>query len=143
MGKISRVRGSKLLLMAVMAGCLLLGAGTIYNLLHLAKGMKLTIHNQTGQNLTDLRVVFGGGEERVVEVAPIEAGKTKKIRFRVPEGIGESEMLLVHTLHEGRKQTEVVFGYVEPGYFGKASITVRSMDEAGNLQMEIRGKMFE
>lgn len=51
-------------------------------------------------------------------------------------------MTLHYNDNEGILHTEYVFSYFEKGYYGNAKITLKSIDENGEIQIKVVEDMF-
>jgi hypothetical protein len=91
-------------------------------------GIAVVIRNASGQPLRQLRITNeprGSGYD-LGDLAP-----QKKVRVFVRAG-GESHLNLEYTDMVGVRHSELVVGYIEGGYCGKAEVNVLSRDKVAS-----------
>jgi hypothetical protein len=98
-------------------------------------GFKITIHNKVDKEIHNLIIDYPGGPT----VVDMESKSKKTIKIR-PENFGEASINLIYEANQS-KQSEIIFGYIERGYSGKANIDIESIHEDGELNLSIREKV--
>jgi hypothetical protein len=99
------------------------------------EGFDIKITNDTDQIITDLTIGLPGKE---VKIRNISKGASIREQI-VPEGpFSESEITLNYNDWNGRKHQEPIFGYIEPGYKGRATIKINSINQVGIMKFDIK-----
>jgi hypothetical protein len=99
-------------------------------------GIAVVIRNASGQPLRQLRIKSeprGGGYD-LGELSP-----QKKVRVFVKPG-EESHLNLEYTDIVGVRHSELVVGYIEGGYCGKAEVNVLSRDKVASDEKSTRSR---
>jgi hypothetical protein len=99
------------------------------------EGFRVTIKNNTNQQINNLVIEFPGG----TIVISLEA-KSKIKTTVIPKDFGEAEILLRYDENK-INQREIIFGYIEPGYSGSAIIEINSIRDSGQLGIKVDSKL--
>ncbi|KRE39727.1 hypothetical protein [Paenibacillus sp. Soil522] len=108
------------------------------------EGFDITVKNQTNIEISGLYLTY---HKISTDIEIPSISSHKEFKFNVTptptEDFGENTMELYYKDHKGQIHTEYVFGYFEKGYYGKATITLKSVDENGKIQIEVDEKLFD
>ncbi|WP_336773196.1 hypothetical protein [Paenibacillus sp. MMO-58] len=96
------------------------------------EGFRITVHNQSDQEISRLTLVYPNGSKKF----KMEAYSEKKLHV-IPRNFGEGS---INLLYEDKltKQDITIFGYIENNYWGKADIIIDSKTENGDLQVTVK-----
>jgi hypothetical protein len=104
--------------------------------------LKIEIYNKTSEAIGDLKISYQKAEKDFV-VSGIPAKSYLKLIFKPqeefpPAGSGEKAMWLSYQDKNHRIHKEVIFGYFEKGYHGKALIKIIKLEPDGVIKFEIK-----
>ncbi|REE94550.1 hypothetical protein A8990_101346 [Paenibacillus taihuensis] len=102
---------------------------------HDQSGFTITIQNNLDQTVNELTITYPGGPKMV----SLKAHSKKRIHI-VPKVHGEGSIKLEYETGHG-KQESYIFGYIEPGYSGKATVDIDSSKENGELDFKVKDEL--
>jgi hypothetical protein len=104
-------------------------------------GFDITVENKTNKEVSGLYLTYENiksnikipflalGDKYTINVNPNEESN---------DDFSEAALKLEYKDNKGDLHTEYVIGYFEKGYSGKAVINIKSVDESGKLEAEIK-----
>lgn len=116
---------------------LLMGLGMLTKILIEPAGFNITIKNETGMEISGLYLTYNE-IRKDIEIPAILPGKKNKIEVRPQEEFGENSMTMYYFDADGVRQEETVIGYFEKGYYGEVMITLKSVNQQGVIEMEMK-----
>ncbi|MWC26667.1 hypothetical protein [Paenibacillus sp. MMS18-CY102] len=96
------------------------------------EGISITVHNNLDQSLINLKIEYPNGSI-IAEVAAISKMKLQLY----PKYFGEGSIKLQYEA-QGVEQNEMIFGYIEEGFSGKAVVTINSIKPNGQLEVLVQ-----
>ncbi|UAL51394.1 hypothetical protein [Metabacillus dongyingensis] len=104
-------------------------------------GLKISVENRTGQEISGLEITYYYNEENI-PIPSLKQNEQHEITIVPDEDFGESIMQLVYTDQNGKQRQEMIFGYFEKGYRGTAKITAKSADSQGVITFKVEEKLY-
>jgi hypothetical protein len=95
-------------------------------------GLKISVENRTGQEISGLEITYYYNEENI-PIPSLKQNEQHEITIVPDEDFGESTMQLVYTDQNGKQRQEMIFGYFEKGYRGSAEIPLNQQTAKGLL----------
>jgi hypothetical protein len=104
--------------------------------------LKIEIYNKTSEAIGDLKITYQKTEKDIV-ISGIPAKSYLKLIFKPqdefpPAGSRENAMWLSYQDKNGEMHKEVILGYFEKGYYGKALIKITKVEPDGVIKFEIK-----
>lgn len=104
-------------------------------------GFDIKVKNQTDKEVSGLHLTYDNIKSDI-KIPLIASGEIYKLNVNPTENsnkdFDEGAMKLQYKDNEGILHTEYVIGYFEKGYSGNAVITIKSIDDNGKLDIEIK-----
>lgn len=104
-------------------------------------GFDIKVKNQTNKEVSGLYLTYDNIKSDI-KIPLIASGEIYKLNVNPTENsnkdFDEGAMKLQYKDNEGISHTEYVIGYFEKGYSGNAVITIKSIDDNGKLDIEIK-----
>ncbi|ENQ3077966.1 hypothetical protein [Bacillus multifaciens] len=104
-------------------------------------GFDIKVKNQTNKEVSGLYLTYDNIKSDI-KIPLIASGEIYKLNVNPTENsnkdFDEGAMKLQYKDNEGILHTEYVIGYFEKGYSGNAVITIKSIDDNGKLDIEIK-----
>lgn len=100
------------------------------------EGLDIKIKNKTNEEISGLQLTFAHND-RGIEIPSITPGEKYKLNVNPNDDFSESALVLQYVDNLGELHTEYVIGYFEKGYSGRCTITIKSVDQNGQLSLEI------
>ncbi|HBF39377.1 MAG TPA: hypothetical protein DDW50_18910 [Firmicutes bacterium] len=132
----------KLILISFLVVLLGLSFWFTFNYIRNKGTLKIEIYNKTSEAIGDLKFTYQKNDKDIV-ISGIPAESYLKLIFKPQEtlplaGSGENAMWLSYQDKNGEKHKEVIFGYFERGYHGKALIKITKVEPDGVIKFEIK-----
>lgn len=96
----------------------------------------IEIQNNTSKTISNLKIVYHKIEKEIL-VPDIFPGELIKIGVTPKEQFGENQMWISYNDDNGEIYKEIIFGYFETGYHGKAVVKIFEVENDGILRFEI------
>ncbi|MEH7464356.1 hypothetical protein V7166_20505 [Bacillus thuringiensis] len=104
-------------------------------------GFDIKVKNQTNKEVSGLYLTYDNIKSDI-KIPLIASGEIYKLNVNPTENsdkdFDEGAMKLQYKDNKGILHTEYVIGYFEKGYSGNAVITIKSIDDNGKLDIEIK-----
>ena len=96
----------------------------------------IEIQNNTSETISNLNIVYHEIEKEIL-VPSISPGESIVIEITPKEQFGENQMWISYKDDHGEIYKEIIFGYFEMGYNGKALVKIVDIDKDAILKFEI------
>lgn len=125
----------------VVATVMIAGIVGLVGYIFMQDGFDIKVKNQTSKEVSGLYLTYNNIKSDI-KIPLIASGKEYKLNVKLTEDsnkdFNEGAMKLQYKDNKGELHTESVIGYFEKGYSGDAVITIKSVDESGKLDIEIK-----
>ncbi|MGD6853907.1 hypothetical protein ACQCVO_02425 [Bacillus infantis] len=105
------------------------------------EGFNIRVENETNKAVSGLYLTYDNIKSDI-EIPSIASGEKYTLNVNPNENsnddFSEAALKLEYKDNKGISHTEYIIGYFEKGYSGEAVINIESMDEDGNLEVEIK-----
>lgn len=101
------------------------------------EGFEIQFTNPTSHVISDLTINYPGGA--TIVSLPANSSINQHVK---PEGdFGESEITMSYKDRNGETRKELIFGYIEMGYRGKAKVKILSVSEDGVIEFHVEAEI--
>jgi hypothetical protein len=104
-------------------------------------GFDIRVENKTNKEVSGLYLTYENIKSNI-KIPSLASGDKYTINVNQNEesndDFSEAALKLEYKDNKGDLHTEYVIGYFEKGYSGKAVINIKSVDESGKLEAEIK-----
>lgn len=105
------------------------------------EGLDIEVKNQTNKEISGIYLTYDNIKSDI-KIPSIPSGEKYTLNVNPKEDsneeFDEATLKLEYKDNKGNLHTEYVIGYFEKGYSGRAVINIKSADENGKLEVEIK-----
>lgn len=96
----------------------------------------ITFKNNTLEGVNNIYITYRN-IDKDIKIPEIKAGSIYKIKITPKENFGENIMKLYYFDKLGNKHEDIICGYFEKGYGGRAIINIESVNKNGDMKVNI------
>ncbi|BBH20630.1 hypothetical protein Back11_19750 [Paenibacillus baekrokdamisoli] len=101
-------------------------------------GFAITVENNTEQSISGLVIAYPS-QTLVLAPIPKQSDVSKHIQTR--NDFAEGEINLVYKDKSGLEHKETIFGYIEKGYHGSATLKINGINNKGELAIAVKAEV--